>query len=138
MSTCNVLLVDDEKDFRKTLEKRLIKRKLNVMGVDSGEESIEMLGRELIDVVVLDMRMQGMDGIETLKRIKKLYPRIEIILLTGHASVEAAVSGMELGAFDYLMKPMDIDDLLYKIQDAYKRKSIQEQKLRDRDRFIDK
>ena len=108
------------------------------MGVDSGEESIEMLGRELIDVVVLDMRMQGMDGIETLKRIKKLYPRIEIILLTGHASVEAAVSGMELGAFDYLMKPMDIDDLLYKIQDAYKRKSIQEQKLRDRDRFIDK
>ena len=78
-----------------------------------------------------------MDGIETLRSIKKQCPRVEIILLTGHASVEAAVNGMELGAFDYLIKPTNIDDLLYKIQDAYKKKCIQEQKLRNRDRIAE-
>jgi len=73
--------------------------------------------------------MPGIDGIETLKEIKKQFPLIEVIMLTGHANVEVAVQGMELGAFDYLMKPMDIDELLYKIEDAYKSKRIQEDKL---------
>jgi DNA-binding NtrC family response regulator len=71
--------------------------------------------------------MPDMDGIETLKEIKKLRPSVEVIMLTGHASVEVAIQGMELGAFDYLMKPMDIDELLYKLQDAYKKKSCAEE-----------
>jgi len=129
VNTLNVLLVDDEVEFRETMEKRLKKRSLHVKGVGSGEEALEQLKEEPIDVVVLDVRMAGMDGIETLRAMKKTQPLIEVIMLTGHASMEVAVQGMEFGAFDYLMKPMQIDDLLYKIQDAYKKKTIQEQKI---------
>jgi DNA-binding NtrC family response regulator len=82
-----------------------------------------------VDVVVLDVKMPGMDGLEVLKAIKKDHPLIEVIMLTGHASVEAAIEGMELGAFDYLMKPMDIDELLYKVQDAHKKKTLHEEKI---------
>jgi DNA-binding NtrC family response regulator len=78
---------------------------------------------------VLDVKMPGMDGIETLRELKKIRPLVEVIMLTGHANMEVAITGMELGAFDYLMKPMDIDELLYKLQDAYKKKSLQEQKI---------
>lgn len=128
MSEINILLVDDEFDFRATLQKRLLKRRLNVDDAGSGEGALEWLKHGSYDVVVLDVKMTGMDGIETLKEIKKLYPSIEVIMLTGHAEVEVAMKGMEFGAFDYLMKPMDIDELLYKIQDAYKKKMISEQK----------
>lgn len=128
MAAIDLLLVDDESDFRSTLQKRLIKRKLNVEGASGGEEALEMLGQKSFDVVVLDVRMKGMDGIETLREIRKKYPSIEVIMLTGHAEVEIAMQGMELGAFDYLMKPMDIDDLLYKIQDAFKKKCIGEKR----------
>lgn len=128
MAAIDLLLVDDESDFRSTLQKRLIKRKLNVEGASGGEEALEMLGQKPFDVVVLDVRMKGMDGIETLREIRKKYPSIEVIMLTGHAEVEIAMQGMELGAFDYLMKPMDIDDLLYKIQDAFKKKCIGEKR----------
>ena len=72
--------------------------------------------KHLVDVIVLDVKMPDMDGIETLKEIKKLRPSVEVIMLTGHANVEVAIQGMELGAFDYLMKPMDIDELLYKLR----------------------
>ena len=136
MNTLNVLLVDDEVEFRHTLEKRLKRRSLNVKGVGSGEEALEQLEEELIDVVVLDVRMAGMDGIETLRAIKKTQPLIEVIMLTGHASIEVAVQGMEFGAFDYLMKPMQIDDLLYKIQDAYKKKTLQEQKIKNMKKMV--
>ncbi|HAA04472.1 MAG TPA: two-component system response regulator [Syntrophobacteraceae bacterium] len=129
MSEFNVLLVDDELEFLETLVKRLRKRKLNTTGVGSGEEALEVLRAEPVDVVVLDVKMPGMDGIETLREIKKLSPLVEVIMLTGHANMEVAITGMELGAFDYLMKPMDIDELLYKLQDAYKRKLLQEQKI---------
>jgi len=81
-------------------------------------------------VVVLDVRMPGMDGIETLRALKRQYPLTEVIMLTGHASLEVAIEGMELGAFDYLMKPVEIDDLLYKLQDANKRRSIQLEKIK--------
>ena len=136
MNTLNVLLVDDEVEFRHTLEKRLKKRRLYVKGVGSGEEALRQLNEESIDVVVLDVRMTGMDGIETLRAIKKTQPLIEVIMLTGHASVEAAIQGMEFGAFDYLMKPMQIDDLLYKIQDAYKKKTLQEQKIENMKKML--
>jgi DNA-binding NtrC family response regulator len=82
-----------------------------------------MLSESPSDVVVLDVKMPDMDGIETLRRIKKIAPSVEVVMLTGHANVEVAMQGMELGAFDYLMKPIDIDDLLYKLQDAFKKKS---------------
>lgn len=124
-----VMLVDDEADFLNTLTKRLKRRKLVVTDAKSGEDALSILGQNPVDIVVLDVRMPGIDGVETLKEIKKQFPLIEVIMLTGHASVEVAVQGMELGAFDYLMKPMDIDELVYKIEDAYKSKRIQEDKL---------
>jgi DNA-binding NtrC family response regulator len=126
----SVLLVDDEKDFLETLVKRMKKRITDVEGVASGEEALEFLKDHRIDVVVLDVKMPGMDGIDSLREIKKRHPLIEVILLTGHASMEVAIQGMELGAFDYLMKPMNIDELLYKLQDAHKKKSLHEKKIR--------
>ncbi len=130
MDGLNVLFVDDELDFLETLLKRMKKRDVNVTGIKSGEEALELLVREPVDVLVLDVRMPGMDGIQTLREVKKRYPLIEIIMLTGHASLEVALEGMELGAFDYLMKPINIDELLYKIQDAHKKKMIQAEKIR--------
>lgn len=126
----NVLLVDDEPEFLETLVKRLRKRKLNATGVSSGEVALDVVRVESVDVVVLDMKMPGMDGLETLKAIKNISPLVEVIMLTGHANMEVAVTGMELGAFDYLMKPMDIDELLYKLEDANKKKTLQTQKIR--------
>jgi DNA-binding NtrC family response regulator len=137
MNDFRVLFVDDEVDFLDTLLKRMRKRRVNVSGVKSGEEALEWLSGNTADVVVLDVRMPGMDGIETLRAIKKLDPLVEIIMLTGHANLEVARKGMELGAFDYLMKPVDIDELLYKVQDACKKKSIQEKKIRNIDDLID-
>ncbi|MBI5251310.1 MAG: response regulator [Desulfomonile tiedjei] len=122
-----VLLVDDETEFLETLVKRLKKRKLDVTSAESGRVALEMLRQNPVDVVVLDVRMPDMDGLETLKEIKRIKPAVEVIMLTGHANVEVAIQGMELGAFDYLMKPMDIDELLYKLQDAYKRKWCREE-----------
>ena len=124
-----VLIIDDETDYLETLTKRLRKRNLKVTGASSGEEALRVLSETPVDVVVLDVRMPGMDGIEALREIKKIDPLLQVIMLTGHANVEVAIEGMELGAFDYLMKPADMDELLYKIQDAYKAKSIQEQKI---------
>jgi DNA-binding NtrC family response regulator len=98
--------------------------------VSSGEAALQLLGQTPVDIIVLDVKMPGMDGIETLRQIKKCHPLIEVIMLTGHANMEVAIQGMELGAFDYLMKPMEIDELLYKLQDAYKKKLIQEQKIK--------
>jgi DNA-binding NtrC family response regulator len=122
-----VMLVDDEKDFLETLCKRLTKRKLDVTSANSGQEAIAKIQEFPVDVVVLDVRMPGMNGIETLKEIKKIKPSVEVIMLTAHADVQVAIEGMELGAFDYLMKPMEIDDLLYKLQDAYKKKWCREE-----------
>ena len=126
MDSLSVLIVDDEVEFLETLVKRLRKRKLSVEGVSSGEKAIERLKDVPADIVVLDVKMPGMSGLEVLRRIKLESPLIEVIMLTGHASMEVAIEGMDLGAFDYLMKPIDIDELLYKIQDAYKRKCLNE------------
>ncbi|MDZ7698013.1 MAG: response regulator [Deltaproteobacteria bacterium] len=131
MSEIRVLLVDDELDFLETLAKRLKKRNVDVSCVTSGEAAIEQLKDQTVDVVVLDVKMPGMDGLEVLREIKKAYPLTEVIMLTGHASIEVAIEGMELGAFDYLMKPMEIDALLYKVQDAHKKKALQEEKIRN-------
>jgi len=126
---CRVLLVDDERDFLEVLTRRLGKRDVNVEGVSSGEEALQYLQAKPIDVAVLDVKMPGMDGLTALREIKKLNPLIEVIMLTGHASLEVALEGMRSGAFDYLMKPAEIDELLYKIQDAHRAKTIQEEKI---------
>ncbi|MDY6878788.1 MAG: response regulator [Desulfatiglans sp.] len=130
MNSFRALVVDDEKEFLDTLIKRLKKRNVDAEGIGNGEEALLVLGREPVDVVVLDVRMPGMDGIEILREIKKAHPLIEVVMLTGHASMEVAIEGMEIGAFDYMMKPVDIDELVYKLQDAYKKKSIQEEKIK--------
>ncbi len=126
MAGFRVLLVDDEAEFVDTLVRRMKLRDINVFAVGSGEEALAFLDENSVDVMVLDVKMPGLDGIQTLKEVKALHPRVEVIMLTGYANMEAGIEGMELGAFDYLMKPMDIDELLYKIEDASKRKSMPE------------
>lgn len=130
MNAFKVLFVDDEVDYLETLVKRMRKRGLDVRGASSGPEALAALEQEAPDVVVLDVRMPGMDGIEILRQIKKQRPLVEVIMLTGHACLEAAKEGMQLGAFDYLMKPINIDELLYKLQDAHQKKAIQEAKIK--------
>jgi DNA-binding NtrC family response regulator len=130
MSNLRVLFVDDEADFRETIVKRMQKRRIDALGFGSGEEALQWLASGSADVVVLDVRMQGMDGIQTLRAIKQSQPLVEVIMLTGHASLEIAREGMQLGAFDYLMKPVDLDELLYKIEDAHKKASIQQHKIK--------
>ena len=123
----NILIVDDEEDFRVTLVKRLQKRNQQVFGAESGQKALNLMEAMVFDVVVLDVKMPGMDGIETIREMKKKNPLTEVILLTGHASMESGIEGMKLGAFDYVMKPVNIDELLEKIHQAYERKQVQEQ-----------
>jgi len=129
----NVLLVDDEGSFLETLAKRIAKRNLTVDTALSGQEALDKLnenGAESdFDVVVLDVKMPGMDGLETLSAIKRKHPNVEVIMLTGHATVESAIDGMKAGAYDYLMKPCDIDLLLAKIDRAVLKKREHEEKI---------
>ncbi len=129
MKQFNVLIVDDEDEFRELTIKRLTKKGLNVEGAESGKKALEILKTGRIDVVVLDVKMPGMDGIETLHHIRNLQPLVEVLLLTGHASVESGIEGMKLGAFDYLMKPIELEPLLEKLNDAYEKKRLHEEKI---------
>ena len=128
MENLRVLVVDDEADFLETIVKRLQRRKIDACGVDGGKKALDLVENERFDVVVLDILMPGMDGIETLKLLKKKKPFIEVIILTGHGSVESGLQGMQFGAFDYIMKPAELDELLEKIQQAYERKRIHEER----------
>jgi DNA-binding NtrC family response regulator len=123
-----VMLVDDEERFRITLAKLLTVRGLDVVTLGSGAEALEELGRQPYDVILLDVRMPGMNGIETLAEIKKLNPAIEVIILTGHASVDAAVDIMKLGGYDYLLKPCSVEELTDKIDGAFERKKAREER----------
>ncbi len=114
-----LMLVDDESPFLEALAKRLAKRGIEVSTAMSGEEALERLAAgTLPEVVVLDVRMPGMTGIQALALIKGRHPMVEVILLTGHATMESAMQGMKLGAFDYLMKPCDLDELIRKAGEA--------------------
>jgi DNA-binding NtrC family response regulator len=126
----SVLLVDDEEAFVQTLAKRLTLRRFNVYTATRKERVFETLEENLIDVILLDVKMPDLDGIDATRDIKATYPLIEVILLTGHASMEASLEGMKLGAFDYLLKPVNIDELVYKIEDAHRKKELQEEKIR--------
>ena len=125
-----VLLVDDEEDFVEMLSLRLQEAGEKVSAAYSGEECLDALAKTHIDVVVLDIKMPGMDGMETLVEIKKRFPLVEVIMLTGHGSAETAVEGMKLGAFDYLMKPAEFEELTSKLQRARERKDEQEERIR--------
>jgi two-component system, OmpR family, response regulator CpxR len=125
-----VLLVDDETEFVDVLAERLETRDFDVSKAYSGDEAIARLKEHKIDVVVLDVLMPGKDGVETLREIKALQPIVEVIMLTGNATVESAVEGMKIGAFDYLMKPAETKDLVEKLVRAYKRKAEQEERIR--------
>jgi len=130
MSVVKVMLVDDEAPFVETMSKRLAKRDLTVVTAHGGEEALQKLaGDRDIDIVVLDVKMPGMDGIQTLREIKRLHPLVEVIMLTGHATVESAIEGMKLGAFDFLMKPCDMAQLMAKLAEAEAKKASQEEKI---------
>ncbi|MBU0960174.1 MAG: response regulator [Proteobacteria bacterium] len=129
MALFNVLIVDDEQEFRTMTMKRLSKRDILCDGAEDGEKALERIKKGDIDVVLLDVKMPGMDGIETLREIKRLRPLTEVVMLTGHASVESGIDGMKLGAFDYLMKPMELEPLLEKLKDAYEKKKMQQDKI---------
>jgi len=124
MDSYSVLLVDDEPDFLRTIVKRLTKRGIQATSATSGEEALAMLTQEPRDVVVLDVKMPGMDGLSVLRRIKAAWPDTEVIMLTGHASIETAMEGMASGAMDYLMKPADLEDLIDKLEDAVRKKRL--------------
>ena len=125
-----VLLVDDEVPFVEAMTRRLTKRGLDVKNAFNGEEALQALKKlKHVDVIILDVKMPGMDGLEALREIKKAYPLVEVIMLTGHATVESAIDGMKLGAFDYLMKPCDMDVLVKKLEEAKKKKAEHEQKI---------
>lgn len=125
-----MMLVDDEERFLSTTQKLLSRKGYEVSTATSGSEALEKLMAENIHVVVLDVKMPGLDGIATLKAIKNRYPLVEVIMLTGHATVESAVDGLKSGATDYLMKPTDIDELINKAEDAFAKRQLLEEKIR--------
>jgi DNA-binding NtrC family response regulator len=132
MITPLVMLVDDEVPFVEALTKRLKKRNLNILTAFSGREALQTLDKHRnVDVVILDVKMPDLDGIETLREIKKAYPVTEVVMLTGHATVESAIEGMRFGAYDYLMKPCEIEQLMTKVEEATKKKRDHEEKIRE-------
>ena len=121
MKKIKLLLVDDEENFVNTLSERLKMRDVPSRVVYSGEEALEAVASDEPDVVVLDLRMPGIDGVEVLRRVKGAHPRIQIIVMTGHGSDDDRSTCLELGAVDYHKKPIDIDRLLESMRSAGKR-----------------
>jgi DNA-binding NtrC family response regulator len=117
----SVLLVDDEKEFVSTLAERMQMRGFDPQVAFSGEQALEMLTRSIPDVMVLDLKMPGIDGLEVLRRVKKSHPRIQVIILTGHGSERDEVAARRLGAFDHLQKPVDLNDLVLVMEQAFER-----------------
>lgn len=127
-----VLLVDDEVQFVQTTARFFKKRNLAVISAFSGEKALEMLHHVAnVDVVVLDLKLPGMDGMATLRELKRAYPLVEVIVLTGHATLDSAVEGLRLGAFDYLIKPCEMEELLTRIEEAAKKKRDHEEKIKE-------
>ena len=130
MAFAVVMLVDDEVPFVETMTKRLTKRNFSILSAFSGAEALEKLDENKnVDVVILDVKMPGMDGIQTLGEIKRKHPLVEVVMLTGHATVETAIEGMKMGAFDYLMKPCEVEQLMAKVDEAKAKKTKHEQKI---------
>jgi DNA-binding NtrC family response regulator len=125
-----ILIVDDEEEFVKALSERLTIRDYDVTTSLSGEDAVEKVKHYLFDVVILDVAMPGMSGIEALREIKKIRPLTEVIMLTGHATMETAIEGLKLGALDFLLKPCETDDLVVKIDKAYEKKAKHDERIR--------
>jgi DNA-binding NtrC family response regulator len=150
MAPINLLLVDDEQSFVEIMSQRLRRRGFIVSYACSGKDALNGLEADnSIEVVILDVKMPGMDGIETLRMIKKKRPLVKVIMFTGHATVDSAIEAMKLGAIDYLMKPCDLDELVFKVKEAANRKRSHETKImearmrpyiskRDKDKIISK
>jgi len=126
MTIVKLLLVDDEARFVETLSKRLTARGYDVEGALSGPEALARLGARPFDVVLLDVWMPGMDGLEVLQQIRRLHPSVRVVLVSGNASITAAVEGIRLGATDYLLKPVEIEDVMAKVEEAFEKKRIEE------------
>ncbi|WP_299982406.1 response regulator [Desulfobacula sp.] len=130
MEKMKIMLVDDEERFLKTTKKLIEKKGYEVLTAQDGEEALEKLKSQNVHVVILDVKMPGMDGNETLKAVKALYPLVEVIMLTGHATVDSAIDGLKSGANDYLMKPADIDEIIEKATEAFEKRQRLEEKIR--------
>jgi len=122
MKKLKVLLVDDEEQFVETLADRLEMRDLDATIAHDGEEALSAVKEQEPDVIVLDLKMPGLDGIEVLKRVRKAYPSVEVIILTGHGSEKDEEAARRLGAFDYVKKPVDLDTLVPRIRNAFKKR----------------
>jgi len=125
-----IRIVDDEERFLSTTKKLLLKKGLEALTASSGTEALGLLKQHNVGVVILDVKMPGMDGIAILKEIKKSFPLVEVIMLTGHATAESAVEGLKLGAMDFLMKPASIEDLIRKSEEAFEKRTKMEEKIR--------
>ena len=123
-----LLLVDDEEGFRAAIARRLAKRGLNSLQASDGAQCLDILGENLMDVVVLDVKMPGISGIDTLRAIKQTFKKIQVILLTGNVAIADGVEGIKAGAFDYLTKPVEIDHLINKIRQAFAMSRLEEEK----------
>ena len=130
MEEMKMMLVDDEERFLTTTRKVLSKKGYDILTAASGSEALEKLATQHIHVVILDVKMPGMDGITTLKEIKRSFPLVEVIMLTGHGTVENAVEGLKSGATDYLTKPADVNDLIQKAEEAFQKRQVLEEKIR--------
>jgi DNA-binding NtrC family response regulator len=130
MDEMRIMLVDDEEGFLSTTKNVLERKGINVTTAMSGSEALEKLTQEKIDVVILDVKMPGMDGVSALKAIKGRYSSVEVIMLTGHGTVESALEGLRSGASDYLTKPIDIDELVAKAEEAFARRKYLEERNR--------
>jgi len=124
-----VLLVDDEKDYVNSLFKQLVVRNYDVNAVYDGDEAIKMVHQHNFDVVLLDVLMPGKDGIKTFKEIKKIDPTVQVIIHTGHAKIDLAIDGLKSGICDYIIKPIDIDELTEKIELACNRTTVKKPKV---------
>lgn len=130
METMKMMIVDDETRFLSTTRKLLEKKGYDVLTASSGAEALETLRAHRVHVVILDVKMPGMDGVATLREIKRQFPMVQVIMLTGHATVESAVEGLKSGAVDYLMKPADLEEIVAKAKDAFRQRVDIEEKIR--------
>jgi DNA-binding NtrC family response regulator len=130
LETLKLMLVDDEKRYLQTTAKLMKKKGIEVVTAQSGEQALDLLRTHDVHVVILDIKMPGMDGFKTLRAIKTLYPQVEVIMLTGHATMDSAIEGLQFGAFDYVMKPADIDDIVNKAYEAFEKRRRLDEKIR--------
>ncbi|MDK2957797.1 MAG: hypothetical protein PWQ57_3295 [Desulfovibrionales bacterium] len=130
MQRRKIMLVDDEERLLSTTKRLFERLNVDVATASNGRDALALLDECEVDVVLLDVKMPGMDGLETLSEIKKAHPLIEVVLVTGHASYDDAVQGLKLGAMDYLLKPVCMKDMLSKVEEAFEKRQEREKKIR--------